>query len=63
MKWSGLTSAATEIEKAASHTDRFWTAVAKYSDDTAFACTDGFQSGVALRFPPQSKKRPRVHAV
>jgi L-ascorbate metabolism protein UlaG (beta-lactamase superfamily) len=32
-----------------------WSAVAKRSGDTAFARQPGFESGVALRFPPQSK--------
>ena len=32
-----------------------WTAVAERSGDTAFFRPNGFQSGVALRFPPQSK--------
>jgi hypothetical protein len=29
--------------------------VAERSGDTAFDCGQSFQSGVALRFPPQSK--------
>jgi hypothetical protein len=48
-----------------------WTAVAKRSGDTAFARAENKrtfrdsrprESGVALRFPPQSKARPsRFH--
>ena len=33
----------------------FWTAVAERSGDTAFTTTITTKSGVALRFPPQSK--------
>jgi hypothetical protein len=32
-----------------------WSAVAERSGDTAFQAPANFQSGVALRFPPQSK--------
>jgi len=32
-----------------------WSAVAERSGDTAFRAPANFQSGVALRFPPQSK--------
>jgi hypothetical protein len=34
---------------------KIWTAVAKRSGDTAFR-TSACESGVALRFPPQSKR-------
>jgi len=44
----------------------FWSAMAKRSGDTAFRWrTQDIQSGVALRFPPQSKRfalRPGVFA-
>jgi hypothetical protein len=33
----------------------FWTAPAERSGDGAFVCNRNFQSGVALRLPPQSK--------
>jgi hypothetical protein len=36
-------------------TDKIWTAVAEHSGDTAFGATICCESGVALRFPPQSK--------
>jgi len=36
-------------------TDNIWTAVAKRNNDTAFFATACAESGVALRFPPQSK--------
>jgi hypothetical protein len=36
-------------------TTTFWTAPAERSGDGAFACNWSFQSGVALRLPPQSK--------
>jgi hypothetical protein len=35
---------------------KFWSAVAERSGDTAFQLGQSFQSGVALRFPPQSKR-------
>ena len=47
---------------------RSWSAVAERSGDTAFARTEpvemflgcrALESGVALRFPPQSKTLPR----
>jgi hypothetical protein len=34
----------------------FWSAVAERSGDTAFQLGQSFQSGVARRFPPQSKR-------
>ena len=37
---------------------RFWTAPAGRSGDGAFVCDRSFQSGVALRLPPQSKFAP-----
>jgi hypothetical protein len=39
---------------------RFWTAVAERSGDTAFATEATSKSGVALRFPPQSKTVHRL---
>jgi hypothetical protein len=36
------------------NTDEIWTAVAEHSGDTAFSAIVP-ESGVALRFPPQSK--------
>jgi hypothetical protein len=39
---------------------RFWTAVAERSGDTAFAPEATPKSGVALRFPPQSKTVHRL---
>jgi hypothetical protein len=39
---------------------RFWTAVAERSGDTAFATEATPKSGVALRFPPQSKTVHRL---
>jgi hypothetical protein len=36
--------------------NRLWSAVAERSGDTAFHTSASLESGVALRFPPQSKK-------
>jgi len=41
-------------------TASFWTAPAKRSGDGAFEFRSGFQSGVALRLPPQSKFVPVI---
>jgi hypothetical protein len=41
------------------NTDEIWTAVAERSGDTAFSAAV-LESGVALRFPPQSKTGNRM---
>jgi hypothetical protein len=54
---SGLGQFRNTMTRVRARTTKIWTAVAERSGDTAFHTAGASQSGVALRFPPQSKIR------